>query len=136
MKFSSKQSGNNTGSPRDFKVQYKIGAGGTWTDISGTNVTCVLNNWAAGALTDIPLPSACEDQASVYLRWIMTSNTSISGGTTSSNRYSGIDDILVVGTAITGSDIVIGTGSSIITYFLFIIIMKMREHKFSTYNQR
>ncbi|MBN2777206.1 MAG: hypothetical protein JXR36_06175 [Bacteroidales bacterium] len=100
LTFSSKQTGNNDGSPRDFKVQYKVGALGIWTDVAGTSVTCVLNNWTSGALTNISLPAACDDQSSIYLRWIMTSNTSIGGSTIAANRYSGIDDVIIKGTAL------------------------------------
>lgn len=42
--------------PRDFKVQYKIGSGGTWTDVTGSSVT-VANNFTSGVLTDIALPA-------------------------------------------------------------------------------
>ncbi|MBN2682879.1 MAG: PKD domain-containing protein, partial [Bacteroidales bacterium] len=44
LKLSSKQTGNNNRSPRDFKVQYSID-GSAWTDVPGATVTCATNNW-------------------------------------------------------------------------------------------
>ena len=97
IKFSSKQSGNNNRSPRDFKVQYSLN-GTTWNDVSGTNVTCARNNWTIGALSEISLPAACNNQTTVYLRWIMRSNTGIGGNTVNANTYASyIDDIVVKG---------------------------------------
>jgi len=62
--------------PRDWKAQYKVGASGTWTDIPGTTMVNG-NNWEA-VLHKVSIPSACNNQSSVFLRWIMTSDTSIS----------------------------------------------------------
>ncbi len=95
LAFSSKQQSSNTG-PRDFKVQYKIGSGGTWTDVTGSSVT-VANNFTSGVLTDIALPAACDNQSSVYLRWIMTSNTSVGGGSVAATGTNRIDDLFVTG---------------------------------------
>ncbi|MBO4615281.1 MAG: PKD domain-containing protein [Bacteroidales bacterium] len=96
IKLWSKQSGNNNRSPRDFKVQYSLN-GSTWTDVSGTNVT-VARNWTSGVLDEISLPTACNNQGTVYLRWIMRSNTGIGGNTVNANTYASyIDDIIVKG---------------------------------------
>ena len=96
IRFSSLQRSSNTG-PRDFKVQYKIGASGTYTDVPGGSVT-VANNWTTGQLTNIALPSACNNQSSVYLRWIMTSNTGVNSSPVDVAGSSAIDNILVEGT--------------------------------------
>jgi PKD repeat protein len=77
LTLSSAQRSSNTG-PRDFKVQYRIGPEGTWTDVPGSAVT-VANNFTSGALNALPLPSACDDQPQLFLRWIMTSNTRVNG---------------------------------------------------------
>ncbi|MEZ5109768.1 MAG: hypothetical protein R2829_12480 [Bacteroidia bacterium] len=69
LTVSSKQRSSNTG-PRDFKLQYKIGAGGTWTDVSGATVT-VANDFTSGVLSNVALPAECDNQSSVYLRWIV-----------------------------------------------------------------
>ncbi len=95
LKLSSAQRSSGTG-PRDFKVQYSVNAGANWFDVSGASVT-VGNNWTTGVLTDVALPAACNNQASVRLRWIMTSNTNVSAGTVAGTGTSGIDSILVTG---------------------------------------
>ena len=94
IKFSSKQNGGSNRAPRDFKVQYSLN-GSTWTDVSGTNVT-VARNWTTGVLNEISLPAACNNQATVYLRWIMRSNTGISQNI-QNNAAAYIDDIVVKG---------------------------------------
>lgn len=97
--LSSTQRSSNTG-PRDFKLQYKIGAGGTYTDVAGSTVV-VANNWTSGVLSNIALPAACENQTSVFLRWIMTSNLradqSTPGNTVASGGTSAIDEVFVNG---------------------------------------
>ena len=95
IRVSSKQRSSNTG-PRDFKLQYKIGAGGTYTDVAGATVT-TADNYTTGVLTNISLPSAVDNQTSVYLRWIMTTNTAVNLGAVASTGGSNIDDILIEG---------------------------------------
>ncbi|HRH37472.1 MAG TPA: PKD domain-containing protein, partial [Flavobacteriales bacterium] len=94
---SSKQRSSGTG-PRDFALEYKIGAGGTWTAVGGGTVL-VGNDVAMtiGSLSNVQLPVACSNQASVFLRWIMTSNTSQNGGTVAGTGTSRIDDIVITG---------------------------------------
>ncbi len=96
IKLWSKQSGVSTNnySPKNFKVQYSLN-NSTWTDVPDATVTCAAN-WTSGALDGISLPEACNNQANVYLRWIMTSNNAISG-TVGRTSYSYIDDIVVKG---------------------------------------
>jgi endonuclease I len=94
LTLSSKQYGSSTG-PRDFKVQYSLDEA-TWTDVSGTIVT-VASNWTSGVLNNVSLPSACDNKTVVYLRWIMTSNTSINGSTVAAAGTDRIDDISVKG---------------------------------------
>ncbi|MBL0013279.1 MAG: hypothetical protein IPP30_05795 [Flavobacterium sp.] len=95
LKLSSAQRSSGTG-PRDFKVQYSVNAGANWFDVSGASVT-VGNNWTTGVLSDIALPVACDNQPSVRLRWIMTSNTNVSAATVAGTGTSGIDNIIVTG---------------------------------------
>lgn len=127
MTISSKQKSSGTG-PRDFKIQYRIGSGGTWTDVPNTNIT-VADNYVSGVVNQVALPTACENQASVFIRWIMTSNTNVNGSTVASTGTSRIDDISIVGYApsfITGwnnkeltsnSDIVTGLSASTTYYY-------------------
>jgi len=100
LTLSSKQRSSNTG-PRDFKVQYKVDYTGTWTDVPGATVADT-NNWSRGVLSNVALPSACENKDTVYIRWIMTSNTSANAGTVASTGTSRIDDIAVLGNLLTG----------------------------------
>lgn len=98
---SSLQGSSSTG-PKDFKLQYKIGAAGTWTDVAGGVVTLTttvvagtLNTW--GALTDVALPANASNQTLVSLRWIMTSNTAINASPVASTGTSRISAIYIKG---------------------------------------
>jgi len=100
LKLSSKQqSATSSNAPRDFKVQYATSLPGTWTDVPLATVLD-SNDWTHGVLNNIDLPAACNNKDSVYLRWIMTSNTSVSGGTVQATGPNKIDDIIVTGIAI------------------------------------
>ncbi|RYY39102.1 MAG: hypothetical protein EOO08_11260 [Chitinophagaceae bacterium] len=98
LTLSSNQGGSNTG-PRDFKIQYRVGAGGTWTDVPGGTViipaAAVSPGTPAtwGVVTDLALPSDAENKPLVSIRWLMTSETSVNGATvanTGTSRISGI----------------------------------------------
>ncbi|MFA5962290.1 MAG: SdrD B-like domain-containing protein [Parcubacteria group bacterium] len=95
IRLYSKQRSSNTG-PRDFKIQYSTDSGSDWADISGGNIV-VANNYTAGVIAELHLPTQCNNRASVYLRWIMTSDTSVSGGAVGNTGVSNIDDIIVKG---------------------------------------
>jgi hypothetical protein len=103
LTLSSKQRSSNTG-PRDFKVQYQIGYTGTWADVPGA-VVLDSNNWSYGVLSHIALPLACDNQDTVYLRWIMTSETSANGGAVASAGTSRLDDIIILGDVLTGIEV-------------------------------
>jgi hypothetical protein len=98
LKLYSKQTGGGANpGPRDWKAQYKVGTSGTWTDIPGTTLVNA-NNWTSAVLSNVSLPTACNEQPLVFVRWLMTSDTSIAppalvmaSGTTK------IDDIYVLG---------------------------------------
>ncbi|HOY30352.1 MAG TPA: T9SS type A sorting domain-containing protein [Bacteroidales bacterium] len=103
MKVSSKQrSGGTNPGPKYWKLQYKLGGSGTWTDVTGGNIT-VANDWS-GALNELALPDEVDDPGttSVYLRWVMTSNESTGGADVDSLGVSKIDDIVVTGTNTAG----------------------------------
>lgn len=114
MKLSSVQRSSNTG-PRDFKVQYQVGAG-AWTDVTGTTLT-VGNNWTSGVLTDVALPSACDNQSSVLIRWIMTSNTGVNGSAVASGGTSAIDNIYIKGDFLANSYLVQNSNVGNVTSF-------------------
>lgn len=94
MKFSSAQRSSNTG-PKDFKVQYSLN-GSTWIDIPSATVT-VANNWTTGVLDGISLPTSCDNQPFVYLRWIMTSNLQVNSGNVAAGGTSAIDNVIIIG---------------------------------------
>ena len=98
FKISSKQFSDETG-PKEFKIQYKIGSGGTWTDVTGGTIT-VASDWSTGVVNEVSLPAELDNPGttSIYLRWIMTSNTDVSNGTVEAAGISKIDDIVVIGT--------------------------------------
>lgn len=96
---SSKQAASSTG-PSDFKLQYRVGASGTWTDVTGgtVDITTALSGitpWFD--LTDLPLPAAADNQPLVSLRWIMTSDVAVNSGAVSSTGTSRISAIYIKG---------------------------------------
>ncbi len=96
IRVSSVQTASSTG-PADFKLQYKIGAAGTYTDVS--NATVRVPEGGNGVLARVSLPAACENQTIVFLRWIMISNVSAKGATVSSAGKGRIQDLSITGTA-------------------------------------
>ena len=93
LTLSSIQQSSNTG-PKNFKVQYRIGTGGAWTDVPSGTVN-VANEITTGVLNNLALPAACNNQPDVYLRWIMTSNTSVNNFTVAGSGTSRISAISV-----------------------------------------
>jgi len=101
MKVSSRQkSGETHPGPKDFKLQYSVGAG-NWEDIPGGTVT-VANDWNTGQISDLPVPVSNQGNSTVYIRWIMTSDTSSTGSTIQPEGISKIDEIVVTGTSTLG----------------------------------
>jgi len=101
--ITSKQRASSTG-PRDFKVEYSLD-NVNWFDVPGAVIT-VGDNWTTGVLAPLKLPVACWNQTSVRLRWIMTSDVSVGGGTVASAGTSRFDDIYITGVAKAGPDII------------------------------
>ncbi|MEI6123490.1 MAG: T9SS type A sorting domain-containing protein [Bacteroidota bacterium] len=115
LKLYSKQtSGGSFAGPRDWKSQYRIGASGTWADIPGTTLVNA-NNWTSAVISNVNIPVAAYNQASVFIRWLMTTDTSsaapalvASGGTTK------IDDIYVLGANITAIDETLAVSQTVV----------------------
>jgi hypothetical protein len=98
FKVYSKQSSDaGTPGPKYWKLQCRK-SGGVWEDIVGANVT-VAADWTTGVVNGLDLPVSMNNPGttSVYIRWIMTSNDNINGGTVGATGTSKIDDILVTG---------------------------------------
>ena len=96
MNVSSKQTSTSTG-PAQFKLQYKTAAAATYQDVPGGAIP-VGTGWG-GQLTRLLLPAACDNQTNVSLRWIMTGNNAVNGGSVSSSGASRIDDLVISGNA-------------------------------------
>jgi len=98
---SSLQGSSSTG-PKDFKLQYKVGSSGTWTDVTGGTITLTTavaagSSTTWGALTDVALPADAANKPLVSLRWIQTSNISVNGTTVASSGTSRISAVYVKG---------------------------------------
>ena len=96
LKFSSIQRGGSTG-PRDFKIQYRIGNAGAWTDLSSVTVA---TDWTTGLVSNITLPSVCNNQTNVQIRWLLTSNTAVNASPITATGNGRIDEIVVTGDAL------------------------------------
>lgn len=94
IKVSSRLRSSPTG-PANFKVQYKVGSSGVWMNIS--TLPSLADSFKTTSVTIPELDTASH----VYVKWIMSSNTSVSGGVVDSDGQNFIDDIVVSGTAIT-----------------------------------
>ena len=103
LKLSSKvSSGGSNSGPRDFNVQYKVG-NGSWTDIENSSFQ-TANDWTTGVLNELPLPTECELNSLVKIRWIMTSDTAIDGSIVNETGISKIDDIFITGELFDGEE--------------------------------
>ncbi|MFZ4521256.1 MAG: T9SS type A sorting domain-containing protein [Bacteroidales bacterium] len=106
FKVSSKQKSDANG-PRDFKLQWRLSSG-TYADVTGGAVT-TGSDWTTGVLNNVSVPITGQGTSSIYLRWIMASNTSVGGGTVEAAGQSMVDDILVTGVNSTGQNEILYT---------------------------
>jgi len=93
---SKQQSGGNNPGPRDWKLQYRLSLSGTWTDVPDAAYG-VQNDWTTGVLDAVDLPAECKNLPSLFLRWVMTSNTNSAGNILDASGINKIDDILISG---------------------------------------
>ncbi len=98
---SSLQGSSSTG-PKDFKLQYRVGTTGTWTDVAGgtvalTTAVAAGNATTWGALNDVALPTEAANKPLVSIRWLQTSNISIGGATIGSGGTSRISAVYIKG---------------------------------------
>ncbi|MDP2189258.1 MAG: T9SS type A sorting domain-containing protein [Sphingobacteriaceae bacterium] len=105
-------SGFSTGSPdrvNGVRLQYRIGTSGSFTNVANTEYlttsTASLN--AAQTFTEIELPSACNNEPIVHLRWVYY----ISSGTANSRDRIRLDDITVTSLASASPTIITNTVS-------------------------
>ncbi|MDD3132858.1 MAG: T9SS type A sorting domain-containing protein [Bacteroidales bacterium] len=102
--------------PRDWKMQYRLSNQESWTNIPNGEVTAA-NDWSTARVTNLPLPAETNNPSgSVYVRWVVTSNTDINGNELLSTGISKIDNILVTAMPIVDADTLTGwtfpTGSA------------------------
>jgi len=95
-------SGGANPGPRDFKVQYRI-SGGDWTDVPDSDFH-TANDWTTGALINLTIPSVCNNQSLINIRWIMTSDTASNGQVIAADGKSKIDNIFITGDLLNGDD--------------------------------
>ncbi len=122
--LSSKQRSSTTG-PRDFVVEYRTSPEQAWQTISGGIIT-LADNFTAGTLDTIPLPSECTNQENLEFRFVMSTNVSVSGGSVTSTGSSRIDDLFIFGQLIeepsddsSESNSCLGTSTTIIFNEIF-----------------
>ncbi|MDR1698862.1 MAG: hypothetical protein LBR75_03445, partial [Prevotellaceae bacterium] len=90
LKLTSRQMGSGTG-PRDFELEYSVEPD-VWLPVPNAGPIVVGTSYAAttGSPAGLALPVEMNNQASVSLRWIVSSTTNISGdalsGTAGTNR--------------------------------------------------
>ncbi len=66
--------------PKDMKVQYRIAPTAEWIDVPLSDLIMPQAAYGTSSkLEDLPLPSACDNQEKLAIRWIMTSSLLTSG---------------------------------------------------------
>lgn len=83
--------------PRHFSLQYRLQETDAWLDVIGGTIT-VADNFSTGSLELLPLPQEANNQESVFIRLLMTSNQSVGGGTVTSTGANRLDDLLITAT--------------------------------------
>lgn len=98
--------------PKYWKIQYKSGTG-SWNDVPNGNITCALN-WITGVKSNLALPTACNDNSSLFIRWITVNDTNVPGAShgtelVTDSSMSRIDDIMILAEKIIpGYDTIVG----------------------------
>ncbi|HVF97949.1 MAG TPA: T9SS type A sorting domain-containing protein, partial [Flavisolibacter sp.] len=123
LKFAGKLLGTNSPNPfygpRDFKLQYSLN-NSTWVDVPGGAMTAYNGMAGWNSYSNIALPVACDNQPTVYLRLLMTSNTAVNGSPVGTGQ-SHFDDVNITGVsdpeaptdiALSSSSILLPTASS------------------------
>ena len=95
------QSGGNDPGPRDYKLQYSIESE-VWIDIPDGTIIAE-NDWTTSAIENLALPTECNDNEMLQIRWLMTSNeASGSGGAVLESGKNKIENVFVRGEVING----------------------------------
>ena len=87
--------------PGEFKLQWRLSSN-DYADVPNGTVQ-VSNDWGMGTITNLPVPITNQGTSSIYIRWIATTNLDFHGNPVTPTGISMIDDILVTGTASSGT---------------------------------
>ncbi len=102
--------------PKNMKVQYRLNNTSAWIDVPQSDLVMLSAAYGpTSILTDLALPSACDNQENVSIRWTMTSSLRTSGLSSyivTSGGTSRISNIYIKGKAV---DVVSGYQSVAVT---------------------
>ena len=98
LTFSAKMRSSKTG-PANFKLQYSIDNGVTWTDVSNGSIT-ITKTSLSDVFSDLPLPAEASSKT-LSLKVLMVGTTSVNNDTVASTGASNINNIVIRGTAAT-----------------------------------
>jgi hypothetical protein len=56
-----------------------------------------MDNYTSGTMSNVNLPEECNNQPSVYLRWLLVTSTNLSDVPISNSGENNIDDIIIKG---------------------------------------
>ena len=77
-------------------------------DVPGGTIT-VADDWTTGVVNQLEVPITGQGTSSVYIRWVMNSNTDVNGGTVAPGGSSAIDDIIVTAQSTLGTEEILFT---------------------------
>jgi len=84
--------------PRDWRLQYRVGGTGVWNNVGGT-IALSTPTTPANTLNEPErgrfLPESAQGHERLYLRWLMTSNVSVNGGTIAAGGTHQINDLVI-----------------------------------------
>ncbi|PLX08872.1 MAG: hypothetical protein C0594_05940, partial [Marinilabiliales bacterium] len=109
LQVSSKQrSGGSNAGPKYWKIQYRL-SGEEWADVNAGEIN-VANDWTTGVISELDLPADLDNPGttSIYIRWIMVSDSSISQTLVDVNGTSKIDDIIITGVPVQTNPVDLG----------------------------
>jgi hypothetical protein len=91
--------GSEATGPKNFKVQWSLTGGSDpteWRDVPTSALILSAGGYSSPSSSPV-LPSACDHQSTVYLRWIKSSTDAVGGGAISSTAKSFIKSVKVSG---------------------------------------
>jgi len=99
---SRQQSGGNDPGPKNYKIQFSIDNGNSWSEVIGGEIT-VENDWTTSYVNKLALPADCNNRDEFWIRWVMALNiASGTGGAVTAEGKSKIDNIFIHGEKVNG----------------------------------